>query len=106
MTKIRVHEYAKRVNKSSKEVIEELKKLNITVSNHMSTLTVDALSQLDNTFKQNSSANNQGGSAPKQNSSANNQGGSAPRQNSNASNQGGSAPKQAKPAAKGQNQKI
>ncbi|SOC35611.1 translation initiation factor IF-2 [Ureibacillus acetophenoni] len=92
MTKIRVHEYAKRVNKSSKEVIEELKKLNITVSNHMSTLTVDALSQLDNAFKQNSNANNQGGSAPKQ--------------NSNANNQGGSAPKQAKPAAKGQNQKI
>lgn len=119
MTKIRVHEYAKRVNKSSKEVIEELKKLNITVSNHMSTLTVDALSQLDNAFKQNSSANNQGGSTPKQNSSANNQGGSAPRQNSSANNQGGSAPKQnsnasnqggsaskqAKPAAKGQNQK-
>lgn len=51
MTKIRVHEYAKKVNKSSKEVIEELKKLNINVSNHMSTLESDAVSKLDSVFQ-------------------------------------------------------
>lgn len=51
MTKLRVHEYAKKVNKSSKEVIEELKKLNVTVSNHMSTLESDAVSKLDSVFK-------------------------------------------------------
>ncbi|MBD8025729.1 translation initiation factor IF-2 [Ureibacillus sp. Re31] len=50
MTKIRVHEYAKKVSKSSKEVIEELKKLNITVSNHMSMLEGDAVSKLDSVF--------------------------------------------------------
>ncbi|HWL13039.1 MAG TPA: translation initiation factor IF-2 [Ureibacillus sp.] len=51
MTKVRVHEYAKKVNKSSKEVIEELKKLNVTVSNHMSTLESDAVTKLDSVFK-------------------------------------------------------
>ncbi|QCR31840.1 translation initiation factor IF-2 [Lysinibacillus sp. SGAir0095] len=56
MTKLRVHEYAKKVNKSSKEVIEELKKLNVTVSNHMSTLEGDAVTKLDSVFKGSSSA--------------------------------------------------
>lgn len=50
MTKIRVHEYAKKVNKASKEVIEELKKLNINVSNHMSTLNGEAIAKLDEVF--------------------------------------------------------
>ncbi|MDI7741704.1 translation initiation factor IF-2 [Lysinibacillus fusiformis] len=54
MTKVRVHEYAKKVNKSSKEVIEELKKLNVTVSNHMSTLESDAVTKLDSVFKSSS----------------------------------------------------
>ena len=43
MTKIRVHEYAKQIDKSSKEVIEQLAKLNIQVTNHMSTLEGDAV---------------------------------------------------------------
>ncbi|MDN4494286.1 translation initiation factor IF-2 [Ureibacillus aquaedulcis] len=51
MTKLRVHEYAKKVNKSSKEVIEELKKINVTVSNHMSMLESDAVTKLDSVFK-------------------------------------------------------
>ena len=51
MTKIRVHEYAKKVNKPSKEVIEELKKLNIEVSNHMSTLNGEAVEKLDRVFQ-------------------------------------------------------
>ncbi len=57
MTKLRVHEYAKKVNKSSKEVIEELNKLNITVSNHMSMLEGEAVTKLDSVFKQGNSAN-------------------------------------------------
>ncbi|KGR80313.1 translation initiation factor IF-2 [Ureibacillus manganicus] len=81
MTKIRVHEYAKKVNKSSKEVIEELNKLNITVSNHMSTLTGDALSKLDTVYNQKGGASNQNTSAPKQD-------------------------QQAKPASTGQTQKV
>ncbi|WP_342469829.1 translation initiation factor IF-2 [Ureibacillus sp. FSL K6-3587] len=55
MTKLRVHEYAKKVNRPSKEVIEELKKLNINVSNHMSTLDGEAVAKLDAVF--NKSAN-------------------------------------------------
>ncbi|MFJ8234319.1 translation initiation factor IF-2 [Ureibacillus sp. NPDC094379] len=50
MTKIRVHEYAKKVNKSSKEVVEQLKELNITVTNHMSTLESDAITKLDSVY--------------------------------------------------------
>ncbi|MGF9975985.1 translation initiation factor IF-2 [Viridibacillus arvi] len=51
MTKLRVHEYAKQVNKSSKEVIDQLTKLQINVTNHMSTLEKDAVSKLDGVFK-------------------------------------------------------
>lgn len=51
MTKIRVHEYAKQVNKTSKEVIEALSKLNVSVTNHMSMLEKDAVAKLNQTFK-------------------------------------------------------
>ncbi len=50
MTKIRVHEYAKRVKKTSKEIIDELGKLNVNVTNHMSTIDKDAVSKLDKSF--------------------------------------------------------
>ena len=51
MTKLRVHEYAKQINKTSKEVIEQLGKLNVQVTNHMSTLEGDAVSKLDSVYK-------------------------------------------------------
>ncbi|CAM5215699.1 Translation initiation factor IF-2 OS=Lysinibacillus sphaericus OX=1421 GN=infB PE=3 SV=1 [Lysinibacillus sphaericus] len=51
MTKIRVHEYAKQVNKSSKEVIEALSKLNVSVTNHMSMLEKDTVAKLNQSFK-------------------------------------------------------
>ncbi|PJO42664.1 translation initiation factor IF-2 [Lysinibacillus xylanilyticus] len=50
MTKIRVHEYAKQVNKTSKEVIEALNKLNVSVTNHMSMLEKDIVTKLNQTF--------------------------------------------------------
>ncbi|WP_144509218.1 translation initiation factor IF-2 [Bacillus sp. FJAT-22090] len=53
MTKIRVHEYAKQIDKSSKEVIEQLGKLNIQVTNHMSMLEGDAVNKLDGIYKKN-----------------------------------------------------
>ncbi|MBB5147833.1 translation initiation factor IF-2 [Ureibacillus thermosphaericus] len=53
MTKIRVHEYAKKVNRPSKEIIEELKKLNINVTNHMSTLNGEEVAKLDVVFNKN-----------------------------------------------------
>ena len=46
MTKIRVHEYAKQVNRSSKEVIDELGKINVNVANHMSTIDKEAVQSL------------------------------------------------------------
>ncbi|WP_391121366.1 translation initiation factor IF-2 [Psychrobacillus sp. L3] len=51
MTKIRVHEYAKQIEKSSKEVIDQLGKLNIQVANHMSMLEGDAVQKLDSVYK-------------------------------------------------------
>jgi len=51
MTKIRVHEYAKQVNKSSKEVIEALSKINVSVTNHMSMLENDTVTKLNQSFK-------------------------------------------------------
>ena len=50
MTKIRVHEYAKLVKKTSKEVIDELGKINVNVTNHMSTIDNDVVSKLDKSF--------------------------------------------------------
>ncbi|WP_210469398.1 translation initiation factor IF-2 [Sporosarcina sp. 6E9] len=50
MTKVRVHEYAKLVKKTSKEVIEELGKLNVNVTNHMSTIDKDVVTKLDQSF--------------------------------------------------------
>ncbi len=51
MTKIRVHEYAKQMNKTSKEVIDALNKLNVSVTNHMSMLEKDIVAKLNQTFK-------------------------------------------------------
>jgi translation initiation factor IF-2 len=50
MTKIRVHEYAKQVNRSSKEVIDELGKINVNVANHMSTIDKEVVTKLDSKF--------------------------------------------------------
>lgn len=50
MTKMRVYEYAKKNNVTSKAVIEKLKELNIEVSNHMTTIEPSAIKQLDETF--------------------------------------------------------
>ncbi|WP_033542078.1 translation initiation factor IF-2 N-terminal domain-containing protein, partial [Planococcus sp. CAU13] len=56
MTKIRVHEYAKKVDKPSKEIIQQLSKMNISVTNHMSTLEDNAVTKLDGLYKNSSSA--------------------------------------------------
>ena len=50
MTKMRVYEYAKKVNVTSKDVIEKLKQLNIEVSNHMTAIEENVIKQLDQTF--------------------------------------------------------
>jgi len=54
MSKMRVYEYAKQNNLTSKQVIEQLNKLNIDISNHMSTITSDIQEMLDKSFKKDS----------------------------------------------------
>ncbi|MEH7439694.1 translation initiation factor IF-2 [Neobacillus drentensis] len=50
MSKIRVYEYAKKHNISSKEIITKLKEMNIEVSNHMATIEDSEVKKLDETF--------------------------------------------------------
>ncbi|TKC18697.1 translation initiation factor IF-2 [Robertmurraya kyonggiensis] len=50
MSKIRVYEYAKKHNISSKDVITKLKEMNIEVSNHMTTIEDDTIQQLDRLY--------------------------------------------------------
>ncbi|MFP7477601.1 translation initiation factor IF-2 [Terribacillus saccharophilus] len=50
MSKIRVYEYAKEKNVSSKEIITKLKDMNIEVSNHMSMINETAKDRLDKSF--------------------------------------------------------
>ena len=51
MNKIRVYEYAKQINMSSKELINVLKKVDVEVANHMSTLENDQISKVENHLK-------------------------------------------------------
>ncbi|EEL49785.1 MULTISPECIES: translation initiation factor IF-2 [Bacillus cereus group] len=50
MSKIRVHEYAKKHNISSKDIITKLKEMNIEVSNHMTMLDDEVVNKLDNQY--------------------------------------------------------
>ncbi|WP_347550345.1 translation initiation factor IF-2 [Pseudalkalibacillus hwajinpoensis] len=52
MSKMRIYEYAKEHNTTSKDVIEKLKSMNITVSNHMSVIDDQTMSKLANNSKQ------------------------------------------------------
>ncbi|MFD2613048.1 translation initiation factor IF-2 [Paenibacillus gansuensis] len=57
--KLRVYEYAKSLNMSSKEIITILKRLNLPVNNHMSVMENDAVSRVEGFFrdiKQNAAA--------------------------------------------------
>ena len=51
MKKVRVYEYAKEIDKQSKDIISVLKDAEIEVSNHMSMLTEEGLAKLDSVFK-------------------------------------------------------
>ncbi|MDQ0048100.1 translation initiation factor IF-2 [Paenibacillus polymyxa] len=79
--KVRVYEYAKSLNMSSKEIITILKRLDIPVNNHMSVMEHDAVGKVESFFKniKSNAAAKQGGAGTVQVSS--NQAGSS--QNSN-----------------------
>ena len=51
MTKLRVHEYAKQNNVSSKDVISKLKELNIEVTNHMTALDDTTIQKLNDSMQ-------------------------------------------------------
>jgi translation initiation factor IF-2 len=57
MSKVRVYEYAKQYNISSKDVIAKLKEMNVEVSNHMTTLEEDAIKKLDSVYNKKSEEN-------------------------------------------------
>lgn len=50
MSKIRVYEYAKKHNVSSKDIITKLKDMNIEVSNHMATIEDDTIKKLEDIY--------------------------------------------------------
>lgn len=56
MSKLKVHEYARKVKKSSREVIGELAKLNIEVTTHMAELEPGTISKLDKVYNRDTSA--------------------------------------------------
>ncbi len=61
MSKIRVYEYAKQLNMNSKEIIQIMKKLNLSVANHMSIITEEDITKIESylkSFKTNTEMNN------------------------------------------------
>lgn len=50
MSKMRVYEYAKQNNTTSRNVINILKQMNVEVSNHMATISADTIKKLDEKF--------------------------------------------------------
>lgn len=58
MSKQRIYEYAKELNLKSKDIIDELKKMNVEVSNHMQALEDDQITQLNKKFKPSTQSNN------------------------------------------------
>ncbi|MEH7177174.1 translation initiation factor IF-2 [Neobacillus vireti] len=66
MSKIRVYEYAKKHNISSKDVITKLKEMNIEVSNHMATIEDAAVVKLDAAYNKNESKPQQNQARPQQ----------------------------------------
>ena len=51
MTKLRVHEYAKQNNVSSKDIINKLKEMNIEVTNHMTALDDTTIQKLNDSIQ-------------------------------------------------------
>ncbi|UII57452.1 translation initiation factor IF-2 [Cytobacillus spongiae] len=69
MSKMRVYEYAKQYNLSSKDVIAKLQDMNIEVSNHMTTIEDEVVVKLDEVFKVNNNKQPQNQSNKQESSS-------------------------------------
>ncbi|HLS07178.1 MAG TPA: translation initiation factor IF-2 [Bacillota bacterium] len=66
MSKMRVYEYAKQNNLTSRKVLDQLKKLDIDITNHMSMITLDIKQKLDESFQQSNEQPKQKGEKKKQ----------------------------------------
>ena len=76
MSKKRIYEYAKELNVKSKEIIDELKKMDVEVSNHMQALEDDQIKILNKKFKsskneENKKQNTQNNHQKQQNNNSN-----------------------------------
>ncbi|WP_419157261.1 translation initiation factor IF-2 [Rossellomorea sp. BNER] len=71
MSKMRVYEYAKKVNVSSKDIISKLKEMNIEVSNHMATIEEETVSKLDQSYNKTADKKENSGTKSKGNSPQN-----------------------------------
>jgi len=92
MSKIRVYEYAKKHNISSKDIINKLKEMNIEVSNHMATIEDADIKKLDTAY------NNKSSQSTQQNNGQQNRSNTRPVQQQNRPSQ--------KPAQTGQKPQV
>lgn len=104
MSKKRIYEYAKEVNVKSKEIIDELKKMDVEVSNHMQALEDDQIKMLNKKFKsskneENKKQNTQNNHQKQQNKKDNNQNKSNSKKKNNKNNKNNKKGKNNKPAA-------
>lgn len=100
MSKVRVYEYAKEHQVSSKKVIEALKDLGIEVANHMSTINENALRQLDKAVD----GTNKKAEAPKKETTSNENGNSKGPNKLNMTNSNEKSSKPNKPATTNKSQ--
>lgn len=102
MSKQRIYEYAKELNIKSKDIIDELKKMNVEVSNHMQALEADQIKELDKKFKASQSTDSKKSQpksnqkpVPKNNNKKNNKGNNKNNKGNNKNNK--KQPKQEEP---------
>ncbi|MBF7017267.1 translation initiation factor IF-2 [Staphylococcus durrellii] len=74
MSKKRIYEYAKELNLKSKDVINELKKMDVEVSNHMQALEDNQIAALDKIYKSQQSDKGQGQQSKEQGQQSKEQG--------------------------------
>ncbi|PTG13792.1 translation initiation factor IF-2 [Staphylococcus chromogenes] len=86
MSKQRIYEYAKSLNIKSKDVIDELKKSGVEVSNHMQTLEDDQIKTLDQAFKKSNTSSEQKDAKKNNNASKQQQKKEQPKQNNKKNN--------------------
>lgn len=86
MSKQRIYEYAKSLNIKSKDVIDELKKSGVEVSNHMQTLEDDQIKTLDQAFKKSNTSSEQKDAKKNNNASTHQQKKDQPKQNNKKNN--------------------